>query len=323
MIADPAFNRQFSQFCFTFNSHAALTTYLDTPILPISAFAGPNNWQLDCEYPDFTPVVHSVSVEFNGKGGGPYVVASGTAIQRRITITSVETVDVLDPNAERLDGQNATMISRDFGFGADEGLATINGQPLTIISWENGVIVATVPASASTGQLVVTRRDGAGELARSTVNAATVIVNDGSIPDQDVVAVAPGGSIQDAIDDTPAGGVVLIAPGTYPGALIVTQPIQIHGWGAPSTILAAVPSPESTQLWREKVNFLANCVNEIGLLPGQTNNSPNVAAECGFTPGSGLFVTEEQPGVLVAPQDGVFQRHRQRTNRRPHHYRHL
>jgi len=310
-IANPDFNKNYSQFCYSFNAHAALTTYLDTPIIPISAFTGPNNWQLDCEYPDLTPVIHSVSVEGNGVGGGPY--ATDTA--RQITITSVGIVDVLDPNAARIAGENTTLIPRNFGFGTDLGTVTINGVPLTIDTWSDLVILATIPAGVETGQLEIVR----GDNGVSTVNATTVIVDDGSIPLVTQVPLDGSMTIQDAIDLTPEGGVVLVPPGNYNESLIVTKPIQLQGWGAPATIIEAALSPiEKIIAWREKVNYLTNCTNEIELLraevgPGgvtlgenQFNNTPDAASPCGFRPGTGLFLGEEAPGVLVATRNGVF-----------------
>ena len=41
MIIDPYFNRQYSQFRYTFQYMPGKTTYLDTPVLPVAAFAVP------------------------------------------------------------------------------------------------------------------------------------------------------------------------------------------------------------------------------------------------------------------------------------------
>ncbi len=298
VIPDPFFNKQYTQFCYTFNFQAGLTTYLDTPVLPISAYAGPMNWQVDCEYPDMTPAILWASVG----GNGPYV-DSGAGASRMITIQSMGAVDVPDPNAVRIDGSNRTLIARDFGFGDDAGSVSINGVELTVPAggWTNGSIQAEIPAGVSTGQLVVTRADSG----RSTVDAVTVIINDGSIPM--VTNVGPGESIQDAIDSTPAGGVVMVAPGTYLESLIITKPIQLQGWGAASTVLNAANTPSDKMAkWRQKVNYLANCTNELGLMPTQENNRVGTTGECGFLPGTNLFINEEGSGILVAPRNGAF-----------------
>ena len=60
MIIDPNFNRQYSQFCYTFQYLPGKTTYLDTPVVPVAAFAGPGQFPLDCEFEAGTPVIYSV-----------------------------------------------------------------------------------------------------------------------------------------------------------------------------------------------------------------------------------------------------------------------
>ncbi|MCP5091240.1 MAG: hypothetical protein GY949_09985, partial [Gammaproteobacteria bacterium] len=228
LIPDPFFNKQFSQFCWTFNSHAGLTTYLDTPLFAISAFSGPNNWQLDCEYPTETPVIHSVSVANGSIGGGPYVPFGMT--DAVITIASEGPTQVADPNGARVEGENTTFITRDFGFGAwgPDSSVTINGVELDFEpeDWVDSGITATIPAGVTTGQLVVTRDNGV-----STVVGVSVIIDDGSIPAVNVVGPTGFETIQEAIDMTPDNGVVLVSPGQYQEGLFVTKPIQLQGWG--------------------------------------------------------------------------------------------
>ena len=89
-ITDPYFNRQYSQFCYTFQYMPGTTTYLDTPVVPVAAFAGAGQYPLDCEYEDGIPKIYSVS----GPGGiGPYVSSTGT----QITIVSEGDVEVPNP----------------------------------------------------------------------------------------------------------------------------------------------------------------------------------------------------------------------------------
>ena len=311
LIPEPYFNRQYSQFCYTLDFKPGQTTYLDTPVLPVAAFVGPGNNQLDCDYPDVTPVIQSVTVLGSPVGGGPFVLANGTDAERTLIIASAGTVQVPDPNAIRIDGSTTTLVSRDFGFGTEPGIVTLGGVPLTVTpgNWTNDTITVVVPAGASTGQLEVRRAPaapGGGALGRKTEHGITVIV--GTDPSR-VHAVAPGGSIQAQIDNplTRPGDVVLVPPGTYHEMLVITKPIQLQGWGAGSTIINAVQSPtERLNEWRTKVNYLANCSHELGLLPGQQNNVVNAAAPCGHTPGTGLFATHEGPGILVAPREGAF-----------------
>ena len=70
---DPNWNQQYSTFCYTFQYMPGVTTYLDTPVVPVAAFTGPDQFPLDCEYPDGTPRIYSVDVQTNGVGGGPYI----------------------------------------------------------------------------------------------------------------------------------------------------------------------------------------------------------------------------------------------------------
>lgn len=318
VIPDPNYNPQYTQFCYTFDFKPGATTYLDTPVLPIAAYTGPNNWQLDCEYPDHTPVIAQVSANnngvlySNGVQGGPFVRTSGSALQRTLTLTSLGTVNVPAPLASRVDGANNTLTPRDFGFGTPPAgtdfdaassawRVTLGGVRLQITSWSNGGIQAVVPATASTGQLEVTRGDFPGN---KPGHAITVIVGSATTA---VLTVASTESIQSKIDQARAGDVVLVQPGLYREMLIVTKPVQLQGWGAPSTIINPLQSPsEKLAAWRIKVNSLANCSHELGLLGGQANNIAASGAPCGFTPGTGLFANDEGAGVLVAPVAGRF-----------------
>ena len=56
--SDPLHNPQYSQFCYTFQYMPGSTTYLDTPVVPVAAFAGPDQNPLDCEYVDATPRIN-------------------------------------------------------------------------------------------------------------------------------------------------------------------------------------------------------------------------------------------------------------------------
>jgi len=74
---DSQYNSQYSTFSYTFQYMPGTTTYLDTPVLPIAAFAGPNDFPLDGEFPDGTPVIKQVDGPV--AGSGPYV-ATGESI---------------------------------------------------------------------------------------------------------------------------------------------------------------------------------------------------------------------------------------------------
>ncbi len=60
-MIDPWFDPQYSQFCYTFQYMTGVATYLDTPVLPIAAFAGPGQFPVDCERPTGTPMIRQVT----------------------------------------------------------------------------------------------------------------------------------------------------------------------------------------------------------------------------------------------------------------------
>ncbi|GAG90419.1 unnamed protein product, partial [marine sediment metagenome] len=113
MIIDPYFDPDYSQVPYTFNFMPATTTYLDTPVIPVAAFVGYPNRALDVEPADGTPVIFSV----NGPEGGPIVCTDGGTI----TITSVSSKLVPNPDYVPDDPCNPELITRDFGFGTEEG----------------------------------------------------------------------------------------------------------------------------------------------------------------------------------------------------------
>jgi len=69
---DPFYQANYSQFCYTWSFMPGETAYLDTPVIPTSAFAAEYNHP-DCAYPDTTPAIASVT----GSDGvaGPWVSA--------------------------------------------------------------------------------------------------------------------------------------------------------------------------------------------------------------------------------------------------------
>ena len=103
------------------------TTYLDTPVVPIAAFAGPDQFPVDVEFESGTPVDQR---RWTADGGvGPTSTATG---QRDHDLLPGHAVQVPNPD---YDGTSATAptVTRDYGFGADRGTAivTIDGEALT------------------------------------------------------------------------------------------------------------------------------------------------------------------------------------------------
>jgi hypothetical protein len=307
-IVDPNFKPQYSQFCYTLQYLPGKTTYLDTPVVPVAAFAGPGQFPMDCEFNSTTPVINTVEGMSPAATsyGGPYVPrpANNTVANLpHLKITSVGQMTVANPG---YDGTALTSptVDRDFGFGATQGTGsvTLNGVALQVVSWSDSVIDVRVPRSVTvgatttqlaTGQLQVTRGNNI-----STIEGVTVTVG-GPAPK----LVPVNGSIQDTVDAAVAGDLILVPPGVYDERVIIDKPVSVQGWGAPSTVInIANAAPEKLQAWRDLVNrkYSNGDVNRtFDLVEGQTtgmnvaNNEPN------------LFTTEEGPGFLVVARRGV------------------
>jgi hypothetical protein len=291
--SDLLHNSQYSQFCYTFQYMPGATVYLDTPVVPVAAFTGANQFPLDCEYEDGTPRVYSAT---NGSNG-PWLPADvGT-----LTITAMGSVDVPNPAYDGVGGTEPRLVPRDYNFGCPAPpTVTIGGVPATVGSCTTGtdgrdVLTVTTGAGTATGQLVISRAD----TGLSTVNAVTVHV--GGAPPTVVTAPAsfPNGAIQAAIDGaefTP-GQLITVAPGNYQEMVIMWNPVRLQGWGEGTTIDAVKTPPEALQLWRDTVASLVEGM-KITLLPGQE------AAFGGIEPAA--LWTEEGAGVIVLAKAGDF-----------------
>src|SRR5205807_2396196 len=197
MITDPWFNPQYSTFCYENPFMPQDTTYLDTPVVPVSAFAEGYN-PPDCAYPDGTPAIKSVTGDASGGGAGPWVSAAG----HTITITALG--DQIVPNhaysgpAANTAPYNQKFITRHYGFGTTRGSVAIGGINAAVGTWTDTTITATVPSGlpvcaqhwASTmtsaqaaakygtcGELVITKPATAGNrLTSRSIDAVTVTV---------------------------------------------------------------------------------------------------------------------------------------------------
>jgi hypothetical protein len=320
-VPEPFHNRQYTQFCYTLDFKPGQTTYLDTPVLPIAAFVGPSNWQLDCNYPSGTPVINFASVG----NAGPYIAAGATGTGRQLVVHSLGDANgdlqVLDPLAARVDStpggaNNAVKTTRNFGFGTTPGTVWIGNVqiPAANVTWGANQLTISVPTTVGAGAAAQTVRTGQLRIRRSngleTVHGLTITIDQpGTTSVVRSVPSAQYATIQSAVDVATAGDLVMVAPGYYQEMVILTKPIRLQGWGAAAVTINPVQSPtEKIALWREKLNNMANCTHQIGLLPGQANNTASATAPCGFTPGTGLFLNEEGAGILVAPLPGVFAR---------------
>jgi parallel beta-helix repeat protein len=277
MMLDPFYDLSYSQTAYTFNFMPGTTTYLDTPVIQVAAFAGYPNRKMDVEPANGTPVIHSV----RGPQGGPIVCTNGDTV----VIRSVGNKMVPNPAHDPENPASPALIERDFGFGETVGTVTVDDVALGITSWSNGIIRATVDfASVNTGTVAVTR----GDNGKSSELGVTLHVNTCA----NVIHVK-GGSfypetpIQDAIDAATNGALIIIHPGTYWENPIVYKPVTLQGSGAESTILNGTHSPSNKlAAWRDKFNQLVADAN----LPEAANIIPQV----------------EAPTVMVYANAGVF-----------------
>ena len=291
LITDPQYNPMYSNFCYTMQYMPGTTTYLDTPVLPVAAFASGYN-PVDCAFPDGTPAIKQV----NGDGDGPFITPGGT---RTLVITAMGQTPVPNPAYE---GPSATTapfnqktIDRDMGFGAQctaigSGCVAVSSVKIgnvaaSSVNWTATSITATFPANVVTGELVVTR----GDNGKATVNSVTVTVQN-TTPKR-VPSAYP--TIQAAVDAATPGDLILVSPGTYEELVVMWKPVRLQGSGAGSTIINAAKFPaEKLDLWRTKVLGLFNAAT-IDLLPGQNgvDGAPII--------GPGLLGTEEGAGITV------------------------
>lgn len=284
MITDPHYDPMYSNFCYNFQYMPGTTTYLDTPVLPTAAFAAGDN-PVDCAFPANTPAIRQV----DGSGPGPFVNPAGT-----LTIQSMGTVRVPNPNYNGPGGGTAKTIVRNYGFGVQGVLSsvTVGGIPLVINTWSPDTITATLPAAATTGELIVTRSNGL-----STVNSVTVTVSN------ETPLRVPGShpTIQAAIDAAAPGALILVGPGTYDELAIMWKPVRLQGAGAGSTFINAVKRPtEKLIAWRQQIDGLVTG-GSVDLLPGQQQGGANALEP-------DTLGTEEGAGITVlAKNDGSFQ----------------
>jgi hypothetical protein len=286
---DPFWNPQFSQFCYTFQYMPGAITYLDTPVEPIAAFASPITYPTDCERPESTPMIASVTRDTLD---GPYALPGETILVDSMGLTQVDNPD--------WDGTTATprKIQRDYSFnGCTVELENSAGirTPLTGVACGAAQASGVVPAvDAGAYQVVVINTDGTESPLGATLQVGPYANN------RNIWRV-PGdhATIQGAIDAAGSGDLILVGPkadGTqYDELVVMWKPVKLQGWGAGVVTINARQVPtEKVANWRTKVEQLLDG-GLIDQLPGQEVPAPGFAAlaEAGFP-------TEEGAGIFVA-----------------------
>jgi hypothetical protein len=316
MITDPLYNPAYSQFCYELSFMPGQTAYLDTPVVPVSAFAGSGYNNVDCSYPDATPAI----AEVDGDGVGPWVSAAG----HTLTITALGNQTV---NNYAYSGPQATVlpfnqktITRHYGFGSTAGTVALVGSDgvphaLTSVSWSDTTITGVVPSgvpncviqqqtqysggasSAQCGELVITAANG-----KQSIDTVTVTIG-GKAPTH----ISASSTIQSAIDAASPGDLLIVDPtcsittGTGSSAtntpaatctttgvntktaaahnemLLMWKPLRLQGVGAVTSVINANAQPAGKMdPWRRQVL----CLFGIAL------NGQPITAASGSNPGN-------------------------------------
>jgi hypothetical protein len=301
---DPHYDPTYSVTPWTFDYWPGKTSYLDTPLVPVTAFAA-NDILLDTNLPDGTPAIGSIA---GNEPEGGALVCTDRANGRTLTLRSAGTVQLRNPAFDAGNINSPLFIQRDFGFGPVVGqvTVTVNGapEPLELVSWTPEQIVVAVPATLSDGvtpfpvgtyQLTVTR----GDNGRSTLAGETfsVVVCGGTVHmvSEDLT---PGASpIQDAIDVAADGDLILVGPGTYNENVIMYKPVRLQGAGVGKTFINGNPTPlERLDAWHRRIEAPVTDVVD-------TVNGVNIFGLGGAEFSSFLlkfpFSESETPGIVV------------------------
>jgi len=284
MMVDPNFNPSYSNFCYLLQYMPGTTTYLDTPVLPVAAFASGFS-PPDCAQPTGSPKISSVETDL---GDGPLVRPSTTTTTHTVTLHAVGMQDVPNPDyLGPLDPAGAPrLVSRDYGFGAQGAASqvTLDGAPLTIVSWDNATIVVNAPTSGTGingGELLVT--NGSGVTSEIGITLTVAGIGDARI--HRVPAEFP--TIQAAIDAAGINDIVLVSPGAYNERVIMWKPLKLQGSGAATIINGVINPAQSLTAWREKIDCLfgvtAGCTKVVDELPGQTGGAQGLLDSEGAT----------------------------------------
>jgi len=326
---DPLFNPSYSQFCYEIPFMPGATQYMDTPVVPTSAFAGAGYNNPDCAYPDATPAVSRV----DGDGVGPWVSAAGNTVTINALGDQLVNNNAYSGPSATTVPYNQKKITRHYGFGTrctsptagnatcnTRSSVTIGGITAPITGWSDTQITVTVPggtpatnvpvctvqqqvqyggSQARCGELVITAGNG-----KKSIDSVTVTVG-GKAPTR----LAAGATIQSAIDGAAPGDLIIVPPGVYNELLLMWKPVRLQGVGAASSIINANTHPAGKLIpWRQQVNCLfglaLNGTPSTG--SGGTNPyDPTSAASC---PGTGwkYFVpTSNNPQVDRLPLEAT------------------
>lgn len=302
---DPHYDERYSTTCYTLNFESARTTYLDTPVIRTGAFVGTLQQTLACDYEPGVPNIKMVDTSVSI---GPYCAGAC-----EFTIYSYGMETVANPDYPGDNVINATgapgsdgfpddpptepeTILVDYGFGGTAGMVTVDGVPipLTAVAWGNDEITVTLnegDLADGVYQLMVEKADG-------TLSQQGISLHvGGPAPSYEVTEGGPD-SIQDAIDGTPQGGLVIVGPGTYEELVILNKRIRLQGAGAGVTILDAkqysANGVNPLAVWEENLLGYIDA-GTIGLVGNEATLFQNIPPTFWDGAGAGFFVAPTEP----------------------------
>ena len=166
---DPLFNPGYSQFCYELPFMPGTTQYLDTPVVPTSAFSEGYN-HLDCSDPDATPAISEV----DGDGIGPWIAGLKGQVTS-VKVTKGGTGYLSTPTVKLTGGGGSGATATAVISGMVSSLKLNNGGTgyststvATITGGGGSGATATITLNGSVGTLSLTG-SGSGYTANPTV----------------------------------------------------------------------------------------------------------------------------------------------------------
>ena len=221
----------YSQFCYEWPFMPGATAYLDTPVVPNTAFAEGYNHP-DCEYPDLTPAIAQV----DGDGVGPWVGgAAGSGALSAVNLT----LNYPTPGTPTGSGSGYhSAPAVHFSSGNAVATATISG-PVTAINFN----AVTGGGTGYTNAPIVNLVGGGGNGATATatvigyVSSATVTHGGTGYTTRPTVAFSGGGGSGAAGTSVISGAVTSVTINN--GGRGYTTPPQIFFLGGGGSGVAA------------------------------------------------------------------------------------